>query len=80
MARVTTVDEQFTMSEPLLPYKDNLTYNYGLSAPGTYCLHGKCSDQEFSETTKLYPSVVLCPLCLLAVSYATKICDHQCLG
>lgn len=39
--KLPPVDEQFTMSEPLPTYyKENLTYNYELSAPGTYCSHG----------------------------------------
>jgi hypothetical protein len=53
--KLPPVDEQFTMSEPLPTYyhKDNLTYNYGLSALGLEPIvrTGMFYDQEFSETT-----------------------------
>lgn len=57
------------MSEPPVPYKDNLTH---MDFPHLEPIvrTGMLSDQEISETTELWPSVVHCPL---AVSYATKL-------
>ena len=64
--KLPPVDEQF-MSEPLLPYKDNLTYDYGLPAPGTYCSHGMIKNFQKQHvygrlwyTFGLFPCCVLC--------------------